>query len=143
MRVHVEIERKFGLLAFAPAALAIACVDTTPVSIEIAELDAGVDGEGACVACVEAPNAPGPGCADELAVCFQYEECEGTNVCAKEAQCYELPSVPDLVSCSVGCGEEVGLGTNLDALDAAEAFFSCMLGSCDHVCGVPEVPSGD
>jgi len=100
--VHIEIERKFGLLAFAQVALAIACVDTTPVSITTAELDAGVDGEGACVACVEAPNAPGPGCADELAVCFQYEECEGTN-----------------------------------------AFFGCMLGSCDHVCGVPEVPSGD
>lgn len=142
MKTHGAIPRIVGAIVFVQLAVTIACVDTTPIEVPSAALDGGADANGACLACIESPNAPGPGCADELAACDQYALCTSTGQCAIASHCYDAPSIADFASCSVECGEEIGIAADPDALAAATAVFICTIGFCNDVCGVP-TPTAD
>ena len=143
MKSRIPIARLLAVCSLAELLVAFACVDTTPVVLPDDALDGGADAKGSCVTCIEAPSEPGPGCGDELATCRELEPCKATMECADQAGCFDLPSVPDIVSCGIECGEQFGIATDPDSLAAGTALFSCIIGPCNGLCGAADASSGD
>jgi hypothetical protein len=117
--------------------IGLACVDTTPIVLPDDDLDASADAKSPCIECIEAPGDAGEGCADKYAACNDLAKCEAAIACAYQAGCFDLPTIADLVSCGVACGEDNQLATDSESLQAATALFTCIIGPCKDVCGQP------
>ena len=130
------------------AALPGACLEM-PVTRELkiknrvgagdAGTDAATDPQAACLACMQAPEDPGPGCAIPFQVCFQDDRCAPLVQCAIDAQCLQ-GSRRLFVSCSVPCLTKGGVQTPDEyVLTIATNLFQCIAnGPCGNICFTEE-----
>jgi hypothetical protein len=128
----------FGGIALfvASSTWAAACVDLTPVTpgevvtipIPIPDVqqpprrdaspstdgDAGPGDAGfdvylpPCLACLLAPDTPGPGCATEVAACMADPQCGAAYACAIENNCFLVQTREAILICSTPCVTEAG-----------------------------------
>ena len=87
--------------------LARGCVDIDPVTVQPVVVDAAPppdsDEPTACGKCIEAPNSPGPGCGDEIAICRTDERCTMVLDCSAPLRCYEKPTPAEVNDCGLPC----------------------------------------
>jgi hypothetical protein len=134
--MQTRIMRTLIAVGVAQAAAIAACIDTTPVIVnEEHPTPVTSDVKTACATCIEVPEDPGPGCGSKYADCQAEPLCIESLECALSRGCFELPEISDLTSCSVQCGDEIGLATDEGAYAAAIALFTCMItGPCKDAC---------
>lgn len=90
-----------------------------------------------CAACIGAPNTPGPGCANELAVCETFSGCPIAINCAVDNGCFAKPS-DKVIECGVPCGEIAHIADpNSTEGSATIAVALCTIASCSAACGAP------
>jgi hypothetical protein len=129
--------------------LAVACVDTSPIAVS---KDAGVptpvrdaplgevsDPHPACHACIEAPNDPGPGCANQLARCNANAGCQTIYECAYKIGCVFKVDYQESLACALPCTEGI-LNAFQEPIMAAIALTECFHAACTDVCGVEAPP---
>jgi len=151
----VSSRRRFALAltitALSAGALA-ACLDTTPVyvaeqastkgdaSFHPVLLDAGREAEAAvvhdeCVACLEAPDTPGPGCKSTIDTCDTLDRCKVSYLCAVNSGCFAVTSLADFYACGLACANEAGVVSFDDpAISYEYGIFQCGLTTCKDVC---------
>ena len=126
--------------------LLVACLDATPYTMPPPAndgganptIDAAEDGDAAtttCRACLGAPDAPGPGCGDELAACQADPKCGAALACALADGCFDRGSLGQLVVCGLPCAKAAGIVSNDDpALTQAFDLFHCAGTTCVTPC---------
>jgi hypothetical protein len=151
------------LLATALVLLAVACLDMSPIIVEnppvmrpdiyVPRPDVEVpDGADAaafdvdlrppCQMCLESPDQPGPGCAQEVAACNAIPQCAVTYACVVSSGCLYLPTRAELAQCAIPCLQEAGITSmNTPAGMAAYNLTVCGFMICTKVCG-PIVEGG-
>jgi hypothetical protein len=112
-------------------------VDRTegPVVQPDASDDSGIDPQAGCLACLMAPEEPGPGCQTVFNTCQQNEKCKIFIDCGYELQCFK-GSKRAVFGCGQPCLARVGALTPEDpALLLASNFFQCATnGPCGDIC---------
>jgi len=112
-------------------------VDKTegPVVQPDASDDSGIGSQAACLACLIAPEEPGPGCQTASTACRQNEKCSIFIDCGFEQQCFK-GSKRAVFACGQPCLARVGALTPEDpALLLASNFFQCAAnGPCGDIC---------
>ena len=139
--------RMFAALVFAFAGiLLVACLDATPYTMPpptndggaTRTIDAAEDADAAmttCRACLGAPDAPGPGCGDELAACQADPKCGAALACALADGCFDRGSLGQLVVCGLPCAKAAGIVSNDDpAVTQAFNFLHCAGTTCVTPC---------
>jgi hypothetical protein len=125
--------------------LAIACIDTSPVTISkdggdvIFPDDAGssdvFDPFPACSSCIAAPNDPGPGCGNELKTCRETDPCSIIYDCAYASGCVFKRTQDESVACAFPCAAQL-TNAYAAAISAALALTKCFHDACGDVCEV-------
>jgi hypothetical protein len=122
----------------APAGGDAALVDGAPV--DGAPVDGGHDVyvPPPCLACITAPDMPGPGCATEIAACMADTECEAVYLCVIATDCLLLPTRQDLLACATPCVTEAGITSECSKagmlVDKAATCITDPPPGCGHVC---------
>jgi hypothetical protein len=117
----------------------VGCVDIDPVTVVPTVVDAApppVDaGETPCTVCIAAPNAPGPGCADEMAPCLTDERCIAVLECTAPLRCYEKATPIEVNDCGLPCFRMVvGNALPTDLIMTLLAIAACAQNTCGPVC---------
>lgn len=142
-RHGVVVAAVTAALALAPAA---GCTDTTPYVLpaqpdaglpDVGAPDASVDaGPTACDLCLRAPDAPGYGCADEMANCDANPACASTVRCAVDTGCLQRADLRDTVTCGTPCAVAAGITSQADpAISLIFLVLNCAASSCVAQCG--------
>ena len=112
-------------------------VDKTegPVVMPDASDDGRMDPQAACLACMNAPEEPGPGCQTVFSACKQNPKCSVFIDCGFELQCFQ-GSKRAVFACGQPCLSRIGGLTPDDpALLLASNFFQCVVnGPCGDIC---------
>jgi hypothetical protein len=120
-----------------------ACVDTSAVEYtalqdagsEDAGADSSPDDGQACLACVSAPEEPGPGCAKKWVGCAEAERCAQVFTCAAARGCLASSALEQRLACSQPCFDEVGLKSTGDPIGLLVVDVSaCTLSTCRAAC---------
>ena len=129
-----------------------ACLDMTPIEFAPAVpeaapppppiIDAGpdvpdVDTRPPCELCLESPDQPGPGCADELAACRADTKCKATYDCVLANGCLTKGSQKKMILCGLPCAENAGILTQDEpAAVLVLKVVACVQGACASACKV-------
>jgi hypothetical protein len=143
-RTRVVVIAAVASTAFAALAI-VACLDPSPYTMPASAsdaappLDASRDGDAAivttCTTCLQTPDTPGPGCADEVAACKASAKCNVALECALANACFERGSLEKLVACGLPCAQDAGIVSNDDpALSQAYDLFHCAGTTCGGPC---------
>ena len=95
-----------------------ASVDGDAAPVDVARVDgAPVDGGHdvyvpPCLACIAAPDMPGPGCASEFAACMADPQCELAYLCVIKNGCFLAATRQEIVICATPCIVEAGMITS-------------------------------
>jgi hypothetical protein len=82
-----------------------------------------------CLACVDAPDMPGPGCGNESAACQADDQCSSLFACVLASGCIGGPP-STFITCALPCANEAG---GIPA--SAAALFECLAnGACAKAC---------
>ncbi len=143
------------MLASCPAiagVAATACLDFTPNYVGAPDaappdpvIDAGpdapdVDTRPSCQRCIETPDTPGPGCADELTTCLADPLCKAAYACILANGCLTKGSRQKVILCGLPCAEDAGIITQnepaaIEILDVASCASRACAPSCIHDAG--------
>lgn len=150
-----------ALLAGAAVSAAIAflaCVDTTPVTVQEMQIDAApalpdatVDvgiGDASrdrmdapvevapspCVQCLETPDMNGHGCGKEIAACMTNPKCARAIACAMADDCFDRGSSAGLIQCGFPCATDAGITLTDPAIQLAYNVFTCAASNCSGAC---------
>ena len=115
------------------------CVDIDPVTVEPVVVDAAPptdsDVPSLCSMCIGAPNSPGPGCGDEVAVCLTDERCTRILMCTEPLRCYERPTAAEVNDCGLPCFRmEVGNSLPTDLIMMLLNIAACAQNTCGPIC---------
>ena len=119
--------------------LVAGCVDIDPVTLEPVVVDAAPPPDGdapsLCGMCINAPNSPGPGCGDEVAVCLADERCTRILRCTEPLRCYEKPTAAEVNDCGLDCFRmEVGNSLPTDLIMMLLDIAACAQNTCGPIC---------
>ena len=139
---------RIGLLAL--LATACACLSVEPVDFHAAGKDTsvpeappppegGADGDVdaplTCRECIEAPNAPGPGCGTEVAACLASTKCTEIYACLFELNCWAIAVRRDFIVCGLPCAIEAGVASVDDPeVKLAISIAECAIANCGTFC---------
>ncbi|HEX8791540.1 MAG TPA: hypothetical protein VF765_11365 [Polyangiaceae bacterium] len=152
-----------ALLAGAAVSAAIAflaCVDTTPVTVQgtpfdgappvltdafvdvslgdasrDGQADAAVEtGPSPCVQCLEMPDMMGHGCGNEVAACMANAKCAQAISCAIADDCFDRGSSAGLIQCGFPCATDAGITLTDPAIQLAYDVFTCAASNCGTYC---------
>jgi hypothetical protein len=98
------------------------------------DLDVASDAPRPCELCMNAPSDPGPGCAQEVAICAADRGCHDTMVCAVAARCLELSGMGTILDCGTPCGRDAGLDLSSPSLTYLFDVLACAQDSCGPIC---------
>ena len=137
--------------------LAVACLDMSPVIVEtpptmrpdiyipLPDVDIpdgadaaafDVDLRPPCQRCLESPDQPGPGCAQEIAACEANPQCAQVYACVIYSGCLYLASRSALANCAIPCLQEAGVTSQTTPAGmAAYNLTICGFTTCTRVCG--------
>ena len=129
---------------------AAACLDMSPNNFVPAEQeaepppvrDAGpdvpdVDMRPPCIQCLEAPDQPGPGCADELADCRADPKCSATYDCVLAKSCLTKGEQKKIILCGLPCAQEAGIIAQDDpAAVLILGVVGCIQSACPSQCKI-------
>jgi hypothetical protein len=112
--------------------IATGCLDLRPTVVPAA--DGASATSAACLACIGAPDSPGPGCADELATCSEQASCERGYRCSLQDGCYS-GAVTELPGCARRCAEVAGVVNSDDpSTPVALELYQCIVARCRGQC---------
>lgn len=129
-----------------------ACLDMSPnnfvPAVQEAEpppiVDAGpdvpdVDMRPPCEQCIESPDQPGPGCADELAACRADPRCNATYDCVIAHSCLTRGSQRRIILCGLPCAQDAGIIAQDDpAAVLVLAVVACLQTACPSECKITD-----
>jgi hypothetical protein len=106
-----------------------------PVVTADASDDAATGPQAACLACMAAPDEPGPGCETKFLACKQDPKCSVIIDCGFERQCFQ-GSRRAFLGCGLPCVTSGGVLTGDDPiLILASNLFQCLAnGPCGNLC---------
>jgi hypothetical protein len=106
-----------------------------PIAMPDASDDGRIDPEAACLACMTAPDEPGPGCQTVFDACKQNEKCSGFVDCGFELKCF-TGSKREVLKCGEPCVARGGpLTPDNPAFLLVANFFQCTAyGPCGDIC---------
>jgi hypothetical protein len=128
------------------AAAAVACLDISelPYHATTHHAPGAMDGAGnemtasqKCVACLDAPEVPGPGCGTPRQACAANAICDAIIACGIENECFGIRGTNDRVSCFIPCSLGQGVATyDHPAILLIAPYFDCGLpgGPCADAC---------
>ena len=131
---------KAALSTIVALAFVAGCVDIDPVTVLPVVVDAAPpppdsDGPTPCSMCITAPNSPGPGCGDEIAICLTDERCTRILQCTEPLRCYEKPTAAEVNDCGLPCFQmEVGNTLPTDLIMMLLNIASCAQNTCGPIC---------
>jgi hypothetical protein len=129
--------RRIGIAAFVIVA---GCVDIDPVTVPPPPvMDAAPPPDSAepiaCDLCLAAPDSPGPGCGDEVAVCLGDTRCTAILECTAPLRCYEKATQADVNDCGLPCFKMiVGNSLPTDLIMMLLGIASCAQNVCGAIC---------
>lgn len=102
--------------------------------------DAGGDAAAtqACYDCLEAPNDPGPGCANEYKACDDDPKCKAQQACYRK-DCSWAIKPTDVFACGSKCFEDLGVAFDDPASLLAYNIYLCATKACGPLCFPTEV----
>jgi hypothetical protein len=140
-RIRTTSAAKSKTARFSAFALALvaSCVDIDPVIVQPMVVDAAppADSDVAtpCGMCISAPNSPGPGCGDEIAVCLTDDRCTRILQCTEPLRCYEKPTAVEVNDCGLPCFRmEVGNTLPTDLIMMLLNIAACAQNTCGPLC---------
>jgi hypothetical protein len=106
-----------------------------PVSTPDASDDGPLDPQLACLACLNEPEDPGPGCNMPYTARLQDAKCNKIIQCGFESQCFQ-GSRKAFLNCGLPCVTKGGVLTPDDpVLTLAQNLFQCLAnGPCGDIC---------
>jgi hypothetical protein len=130
----------------APGALAImllsACLDLTPTIVPEEVSEAGRKTSEECLACLNAPSAPGPGCGESLAACQAFPACGRGVECQVREGCFS-GTTEEFPICSRRCAELAGVRSTDDpSTKPGLEFYECTLEKCGTKCFTDHADGG-
>jgi hypothetical protein len=129
---------------FLTAAFATACVDmpvyrvdkqNVPMGPSDASTEGGLGPQEACLACLLAPEEPGPGCSTAYTACKDDLKCGRIVDCGFRRQCFQ-GAQSAFFACGYECLKEQGvIQPDEPVLMLAAALFQCLAnGACGDIC---------
>ena len=90
-----------------------------------------------CIACLQAPDVPGPGCGTEHAACFANPQCHAAYECAVANGCLLLQSGENAIICTTPCVVEAGIASasspaGMAVQNIADCFYA--EAGCGPIC---------
>ena len=132
--------RLAGCLGISSCLAAVACINIDPSWDEADTATASGTVPVACQQCREAPSDPGPGCADELAVCNANETCVALDRCVILSGCHPSENLQGFLGCARPCADEHGVTLYDDIYQIAMPLGFCVMDNCEAECSVPVTP---
>ncbi|HEX7671832.1 MAG TPA: hypothetical protein VF395_19695 [Polyangiaceae bacterium] len=86
-----------------------------------------------CTPCLQAPDLPGPGCADEVKACDDDPKCKAQQACYAE-QCGWARAPSDVFACGSQCFAGLGVATADPASLLSYRIYLCSTGACKPIC---------
>lgn len=129
------------------AVVAYSVLACSGLDAEKVDKDAGAVTDGSatqCQQCLEAPNQPGPGCANELAACQANALCADHLVCLEQQGCTALTTREEMFTCGTQCWQDRHVDINDPAVALGYAVYRCRITSCGSICypGQPPLDAG-
>lgn len=123
----------------AALSLVAGCVDIDPVTVLPVVVDAAPpsdsDQPSPCDMCIAAPDSPGPGCGDEVAICLTDPRCVMVLDCSAPLRCYEKPTQAEVNDCGLPCFQMVvGNTFPTDLIMTLLNIAACAQGTCAVFC---------
>jgi hypothetical protein len=134
------------------AASILGCVDATPSNFTVPDAGSGgakpdvdygdlppdaiADPKELCVACLAAPEDPGPGCATAYDACVVNAQCLMIVNCYLDTGCAMKASMGEATLCAVPCFQAAGVtGFGDPVIAIASPVGACAYAACQPACG--------